>query len=133
MGYKRKRWESVHARKREKNELRTQQKNVSRKRIKSSAYLPSERADNRFVCPRSGRMKYGYDTIEKALKACQYAPNPQRPYYCKSCRRYHTTSETKAEYYSRSDEAFRKRTGRQPLHTALPDLVEHPDMVLPTR
>ena len=35
----------------------------------------------------------------KALTACKFSKDPQRPYYCKRCFGYHTTSETKEQYY----------------------------------
>ena len=130
MGYHRKCWESINQKKRNKNSPQTENKNKSKKRIKKSDYLPSKRADNRFVCPVSRKMKYLYPTFEKALKACEYSPDPQRPYYCKACCGYHTTSQTKEQYYARADENFRKRTGIEPLHTRLPDLLENPDMRL---
>lgn len=130
MGYRRKCWENINKKKRGKNDFQTENKNRNKKRIKKSEYLPSKKADNRFVCLSNGKMKYQYATFEKALLACKYAPDPQRPYYCKACHAYHTTSQTKEEYYSRADENFRKRTGVEPLHSRLPDLLEHPEMRL---
>ncbi len=85
-----------------------------RRKIKNGSYrepvVPSLNADNRFVCPKTGRMKYCYETPEKALKACKNSPDPQRYYYCKACRAYHTTSETKQEYYDNLKKILKRDT-----------------------
>ena len=130
MGYKRRQWESINAKKRKKNEKQKQNKNAPKTRAKREDYLPSPKADNRFVCPVCQRMKYCYTTFEKALRACKYLPDAQRPYYCKACRAFHTTSITKEEYYERADDNYRKRTGEEPLHTRLPDLIKNPNLNL---
>ena len=57
----------------------------------------SQKSDNRVICPKTGRKKFLYSTLQKALTACKFSKDPQRPYYCKRCFGYHTTSETKPQ------------------------------------
>ena len=59
----------------------------------------SKNSDNRVFCPEIGREKFRYETKEKALLACKYSSNKQRPYYCNSCCAWHTTSMNKGKYY----------------------------------
>lgn len=59
----------------------------------------SQKSDNRVICPKTGRKKFLYSTLQKALTACKFSKDPQRPYYCKRCFGYHTTSESKEQYY----------------------------------
>ena len=66
----------------------------------------SKKSDNRVVCLKTGRPKFLYQTLKKAKLACAYATEPQRPYYCKACKGYHTTSETKDEYYERLEDVM---------------------------
>lgn len=72
--------------------------------------------DSRVICPKTGRPKFRYPTLKKALLACEYwekekseGQPSQRPYYCKRCCSYHTTSETKKEYHENLQEVI---TGR---------------------
>jgi len=51
----------------------------------------SANSDNRRFCMAIQRPKFCYETLEKAQKACDYSPNPQRAYYCDFCQAYHTT------------------------------------------
>ena len=66
---------------------------------RKSSKRRSETSDNRVICLKTGRAKYLYPTLKKALLACKYSDNPQRPYYCSRCYGFHTTSESKEEYY----------------------------------
>ena len=61
------------------------------RKIKKSSGVISANSDNRKFCVAIQRQKFCYDTYEKAKKACEYSPNPQRVYYCKFCCAYHTT------------------------------------------
>ena len=69
----------------------------------------SQKSDSRIICPKTGRAKFLYPTLKKALKACEYSDDPQRPYYCKACCGFHTTSETKKEYYKKIGPIVKKR------------------------
>lgn len=51
----------------------------------------SANSDNRKYCVGASRQKFCYETYEKARRACEYSPNPQRVYYCDFCCAYHTT------------------------------------------
>lgn len=69
----------------------------------------SLKSDNRIICLKTGRPKFLYLTLKKALRACEYSDDPQRPYYCKSCCGFHTTSETKEEYYKKLEPILQQR------------------------
>lgn len=59
----------------------------------------SANSDNRKYCVAISRQKFCYETYEKAQKACEYSPNPQRIYYCDFCCAYHTTSMLSKKHF----------------------------------
>lgn len=69
----------------------------------------SFKSDNRIICLKTGRKKFLYPTLQKALRACKYSDDPQRPYYCDSCCGYHTTSKTKKQYYQKLEPILMQR------------------------
>lgn len=83
----------------------------------------SETSDNRVICPKTGRAKYLYPTLKKALLACKYSDNPQRPYYCNRCFGYHTTSETKDEYYDNLERQFGHKVERSDKANTMTGLI----------
>ncbi|MBQ9160874.1 MAG: hypothetical protein IJ122_06085 [Methanobrevibacter sp.] len=85
--------------------LTKRQYETKQKRKSNSRH--SETSDNRVICLKTGRAKYLYPTLKKALLACKYSEDPQRPYYCKQCMGFHTTSETKEEYYDKLEHQLR--------------------------
>ena len=72
----------------------------------------SNKSDNRVVCIATGRPKFLYPTLKKAELACSFSKDLQRPYYCKGCCGYHTTSKTKDEYYETLEEIGIKEVAR---------------------
>jgi len=80
----------------------------------------SPNSDNRVVCPKTGRPKFLYPTLKKAQLACKYSDDPQRPYYCKRCCGYHTTSETKEEYYDKLEPIVKGRFNKPLIRTKNP-------------
>lgn len=123
MGYQRIRWQQIQSKKLKRQQHAQSRQAYSHNTYDKDEYLPSMKADNRAVCPKSGRMKYRYPTLEKALRACQYAPDPQRPYFCKACRAFHTTSKSKDEYYEKARKGFFARTGTELKESARFDRV----------
>ena len=65
-------------------------KNRRGKSHRKSSHI-SANSDNRKYCVGVSRQKFCYETYEKARRACDYSPNPQRVYYCDFCCAYHTT------------------------------------------
>ena len=59
----------------------------------------SANSDNRKYCVGVSRQKFCYETYEKARRACDYSPNPQRVYYCDFCCAYHTTKMLNREKF----------------------------------
>lgn len=83
----------AHGHARNKREYKEMQTAKTRKHI-------SYKSDNRVVCIATGRQKFVYPTLKKAELACSYSGDDlQRPYYCKGCCGWHTTSKTQEEYY----------------------------------
>lgn len=72
----------------------------------------SNKSDSRIICLATGRPKFSYPTLKKAELACSYSKDLQRPYYCKGCCGYHTTSKTKDEYYNTLEEIGIKEVTR---------------------
>lgn len=97
--------------------LTKRQYETKQKRKSNSRH--SETSDNRVICLKTGRAKYLYPTLKKALLACKYSDDPQRPYYCKQCMGFHTTSETKEEYYDNLEKQMGHKVERAEIKTKL--------------